>query len=43
MPMIVADNCFPECELELAIIDDLQLLVEEEMYKRKKNILWGYL
>lgn len=37
MPMIVADNCFPECELELAIIDDLQLLVEEEMYKRKKT------
>ena len=34
--MIVADNSFPECQLELAMIDDLQLLVEEEMYKRKK-------
>ena len=37
MSMIVADNCFPECELELAMIDDLQLLVEEEMYKRKQE------
>ena len=36
MPIIVADNCFPECELELAMIDDLHLLVEEEMYKRKQ-------
>lgn len=36
MARIVADNCLPECELELAMIEDLQLLVEETMYKRER-------
>jgi len=36
MLMIVADNCLPECELELTMIEDLQLLVEETMFKRNK-------
>ena len=36
MRMIVADNYLPECELKLAMIEDLQLLVEEHMYKKRQ-------
>jgi hypothetical protein len=36
MLMIVADNYLPECELKLAMIEDLQLLVEEHMYKKRQ-------